>query len=99
MFFLDLIRETNLIPGSNSTAMVNYCGHERAGVSGFFVADILFCFSSRCYCWSFRWFYASFREFPEVAPFFDQASRVNYNCLSNFKTWLKSVEKLGDWNS
>ena len=67
--FLDLIGATNLIPGPNSTEMTMHCGHERAGIAGLFVAGTCFVFPAVVITGVLAWFYTSFGQLPEVAPF------------------------------
>ncbi|WP_109302335.1 chromate efflux transporter [Aquimarina sp. AU474] len=67
--FLDLIGATNLIPGPNSTEMTMHCGHERAGVAGLFVAGACFVFPAVVITGILAWFYTSYGQLPEVAPF------------------------------
>ncbi len=67
--FLDLIGATNLIPGPNSTEMVMHCGHERAGVTGLFVAGACFVFPAVVITGVLAWFYTSYGQLPEVTPF------------------------------
>lgn len=69
--FLDLIGATNLIPGPNSTEMTMHCGHERAGVSGLFVAGICFIFPAVVITGFLAWLYVSYGTLPEIAPFID----------------------------
>ncbi|WP_299435048.1 chromate efflux transporter [uncultured Aquimarina sp.] len=67
--FLDLIGVTNLIPGPNSTEMTMHCGHERAGIAGLFVAGACFVFPAVVITGVLAWFYTSYGQLPEVAPF------------------------------
>lgn len=67
--FLDLIGATNLIPGPNSTEMTMHCGHERAGIAGLFVAGTCFVFPAVVITGVLAWFYTSYGQLPEVAPF------------------------------
>ncbi|WP_281989825.1 chromate efflux transporter [Aquimarina aggregata] len=67
--FLDLIGVTNLIPGPNSTEMVMHCGYERAGIAGLFIAGICFIFPAVVVTGVLAWFYTSYGQLPEVAPF------------------------------
>ena len=67
--FLDLIGATNLIPGPNSTEMTMHCGHERAGISGLFVAGITFIFPAVVITGIFAWLYAEYGQLPQVEPF------------------------------
>ena len=67
--FLDLIGATNLIPGPNSTEMTMHCGHERAGILGLFVAGACFIFPAVVITGILAWFYTSYGQLPEVAPF------------------------------
>ncbi|MDY8134965.1 chromate efflux transporter [Aquimarina sp. 2201CG5-10] len=67
--FLDLIGATNLIPGPNSTEMTMHCGHERAGIAGLFVAGACFVFPAVVITGVLAWFYTSYGQLPEVAPF------------------------------
>jgi len=67
--FLDLIGVTNLIPGPNSTEMTMHCGHERAGVSGLFVAGISFIFPAVVITGFLAWLYTTYGSLPNVEPF------------------------------
>lgn len=67
--FLDLIGATNLIPGPNSTEMTMHCGHERAGFWGLFVAGISFIVPAVFLTGLLAYFYVTYGELPNVAPF------------------------------
>lgn len=69
--FLDLMGATNLIPGPNSTEMTMHCGHERAGFWGLFVAGISFIFPAVLITGVLAWFFVTYGELPEIAPFFE----------------------------
>ncbi|MBQ4819721.1 chromate efflux transporter [Aquimarina sp. MMG016] len=68
-YFLDLIGATNLIPGPNSTEMTMHCGYERAGIAGLFVAGTCFIFPAVVITGILAWFYTTYGQLPEVAPF------------------------------
>ncbi len=67
--FLDLMGATNLIPGPNSTEMTMHCGHERAGLSGLFVAGICFIFPAALLTGFLGFLYAQYGKVPAIEPF------------------------------
>ncbi|WP_340064498.1 chromate efflux transporter [Ascidiimonas aurantiaca] len=67
--FLDLMGATNIIPGPNSTEMTMHCGYERAGKAGLVVAGVCFIFPAVIITGLLAWFYTTYGNLPEVAPF------------------------------
>jgi chromate transporter len=68
--FLDLVGATNLIPGPNSTELAIFCGYQRAGFAGLWIAGICFLFPAVVITTVFAWFYKHYGALPAVEPFF-----------------------------
>lgn len=63
-YFLDLVGATNLIPGPNSTEMVNHVGYPRAGWRGLLVAGTLFILPATTIALALGWAYVQFGTTP-----------------------------------